>query len=851
MCLLPRAARFLGTFVCFASLTQAIEVPLRINAGGPSLGEKDSLNYWVSDREFVEGGDSFSFGGKHDTRHAEDPGPAKLYQTVRHRDHTYTIKGLKEGLYRVRFHFTDGKDSGKRAMDYRIDGALVINNFSPARAAGGMRQVHIIEVLATVRKREPLVIRCLADKGDDVFEAGLEILPDTGERLPPPAAGPRPDPGAASTAAAIRKLTGAPTRFVWSQSSRGHHSVGPKDLVRLMAFDTEDGFGERLLLPDEAAYAKPLFTPDGLAVVFTDRKKRTIFRIDWDGTHLTDLGPGYATDVWRDPATGRDWVYFRGGDGVKSDAILRRPMDGGGKDQVVWDHTENGHQVMPWFQLSADGLRFSDAFPWPRCGTGDLTGDDWEQLATGCWPGIAPDNSYRSFVFAGSHTEVTMFESGGARPRKIDLSKVPGREGRKLYFPRWSNDVRFLTVSSPEDDPKAELYVGKFDPQWDRVESWVQVTHNQRADIFGDAWIRPDKGPAPGSVAVSGTPIRARPVPDQGPAMGKFWPGTNQGLLWIWDNAKAKNEAPKREGEKRPFSCTGDLKGRARYGPWHELRLGTGSFVAEHDAGSRVVSAWRRSGVFSLEMLLTPLSGTGRGGILCVGSGSLSLVQQDEDLELVLPDQQTISLGKLAVGRTSHVLLSATAGQIRAWVDGKESPSLPRLKTLPTQWDSTGMALTLGDLSGGGLDWKGALEKVALYDRGITADEALQHHTLSRQSLEGRKAPPQAEIEARLVEATVPPGLDEIGTYRRALVENVYEVTAVKSGDLAKVGDQIVALQWVIMDGKLLPSAAELEPGQATRMRLEPAADHPELEGEFRSSDHSAFEATVFLDVTE
>ncbi len=489
---IPTLVTALTASLLLLQAAPGVGVPLRINAGGPALGKPGQPGHWVSDREFAEGGGIYKFPGNHDTSRVEDPGPEEIYQTVRNKNHRYRIAGLPAGYYRVRFHFTDGFASNKRAMDYRLNGVVVINNLNIYGASGAVNRAHIIEATTEVKSGQPLIIECLEDKGLDVFEAGIEVLApgDPGAVAAPttPAAKPR---GTNSTAAEIERFTGAHTRLVWLQAAKGSHYTDAKSKATLMGLDTADGFGERELIPQEGAWSKPVFTPGGEGVVFSDRHKRHVYYVRWDGSDLRDLGEGFASDVWRDPDTGRDWVYLRRGRGEIKDHIVRRRLDNPKEEEPVWSRTQNGHKKVPWFQLSADGSRFADAFPWNRCGVGRLDKKpDWDQYGMGCWPGLAPDNSYRTFIFSGNHVDITVYDDGGKNPRTINLSRnIPGQKGKQLYFPRWSNHARFLTVSTPEESTKAELYLGKFDSRWESVESWVRITHNNRADLFGDAWI--------------------------------------------------------------------------------------------------------------------------------------------------------------------------------------------------------------------------------------------------------------------------------------------------------------------------------------------------------------------------
>ena len=81
------------------------------------------------------------------------------------------------------------------------------------------------------------------------------------------------------------------------------------------------------------------------------------------------------------------------------------------------------------------------------------------------------------------------------------------------------------------------------------------------------------------------------------------------------------------------------------------------------------------------------------------------------------------------------------------------------------------------------------------------------------------------------------PGPGEIAPYRRALVENVDKIRKQLSGP-APGSDPIVTLQGAIMDGRPLQFPAK--PGDSVRLMLEPGDAHPELEGEYRSAEHTA-----------
>jgi hypothetical protein len=301
--------------------------------------------------------------------------------------------------------------------------------------------------------------------------------------------------------AEVRALTGARTRVVWCQDQApdgpGNDPEGVGDNHRLVGLDTDDGLGEREILSTVSGYTKPLITDDGGRVVFSNRVNNRVYIVDWDGTNLTEVTSGFASDVWRDPATGIDWIYVRTGDGGPANSIWRFDADDPATSEVVWDQTDVGYVRQVWFQVSGDGTRAAGTFPWSDCGVAVLPNVSWDRYGEGCWTNIAPDTSYRFFHFSTTHYSVDLYDPPGVNMRTIDLRGAPGIDGYDIYFPRWSNHVRFLTMAGPMTSgpdwggTTVEVYLGRFDPDLTGVEAWVQVSRNDRADYWGDAWIAP------------------------------------------------------------------------------------------------------------------------------------------------------------------------------------------------------------------------------------------------------------------------------------------------------------------------------------------------------------------------
>ena len=297
----------------------------------------------------------------------------------------------------------------------------------------------------------------------------------------------------ADVASDVRQLTGRPTRLVWAQAvDQPDDLCAQGDRFRLLGLDTEDGQGIRPILEPISGYSKPLFTTDGSRVVYSNRKENVVYVVDWDGSGRRKLVSGFASDVWTDRKTGVEWVLVRTGNGDQNNPIVRYRMDTPEVHETVWSKTANGHNLMPWFRLSADGARAADAFPWSSCGVADLNQNRWQQYAGGCWPSLAPDNSYRMFIFQGNHRAITMFDAEASNRRTIAINEAPDINGRDVYHPRWSNHPRFLTMTGPGiGGTQANLYLGRFDKDFNAVEEWVQITHDDKGDFYGDAWIKP------------------------------------------------------------------------------------------------------------------------------------------------------------------------------------------------------------------------------------------------------------------------------------------------------------------------------------------------------------------------
>ncbi len=302
----------------------------------------------------------------------------------------------------------------------------------------------------------------------------------------------------------LRALTGARTRVVWCQAADKYSTdvdaLGVR--LKLMGLDTDDIQGIREIRPEAGNYHKPLITPKGDRIVFTDYPKHKVMVVNWDGSGLREVAEGLATDVWMDPLKQMEWVYVITGPVNTNEDFAGKPLERFQLDdpkvrEMVWDQTA----VCPDnFQVSADGRSAAGLFPWPNAGLAQLPNASWKKYATGCWSSMSPDNSDLFWVFDGAHRNVTLYDPVNGGHWRVPINQAPGVGRFEVYHPRWSNHALFLGLTGPytigEGGERVagggrdvEIHVGRFSPDLRKVEAWCRVTDNKKPDFYPDVWV--------------------------------------------------------------------------------------------------------------------------------------------------------------------------------------------------------------------------------------------------------------------------------------------------------------------------------------------------------------------------
>jgi hypothetical protein len=631
-------------------------------------------------------------------------------------------------------------------------------------------------------------------------------------------------------------FTGARTRAVWIEQQKSgkidQHAAGKN--LKLMALDSLDGKGERAILPEAGSSARPMFTPDGEQVVFSNKGiskseagirsySPRCFVVNFNGTGLRDLGEGYAEALWRDPSGGDVWVFvtmdFKDDERVVMEGkrLEKFRLDAPSKREILWDKTPVGGDS---FRLGRDGLKMVGQFPWPESGIVDLKTGVLKRTGNGCWTSIAPGDSAISWVFDGAHRNVTIYDGAGGMLHTLAMNTHPDLEGQRVYHPRWSNHPRFAVVSGPYiHDKKAgankiEIYLARFAADMSAVEQWHRVTDNQRADLYADVWIE-------GGNDISLPALRKGSVE----ASAVKWPPEGDGLFFAWKNSRENVEAKGR-------ICRVRARGAARYGKRFDLAPGTGRFIADGiDSGVIDDSQW-----LIVDAVITPAN---KGGIV-MEFGDYLLSQKAGKFQLNMPTnegERSSRFGNLVAGQPIQLRLRVDSGSLEVMINGKVEDILT--SPLNFKRDRQDVGITFG----GG--WNGRLEQVAFYGNAsgqVTAPQLAGVAELKADPGAGR-----LRIRGKLLELTPRPGIGELGAYTRALVYHLYEIETVSGGEFN--AKRMVVAHWSLLDRK--PAAGvPSKVGEIYEIAVEPLTHNPQLKSERTFDETSDLDAAVYFDIS-
>ncbi|MDO9542641.1 MAG: LamG-like jellyroll fold domain-containing protein [Kiritimatiellia bacterium] len=685
-----------------------------------------------------------------------------------------------------------------------------------------------------------------------------------------------PFPGLSRPSDEIKTECGGRARIVWCQDAGEGTDAGAQgNSLRLMGLDTDDGKGERCILSNLSNYAKPMLTPDGNKIIFSNRQEPKIYVVGFDGSSLKALADGFALAVWRDSLTGTDWVYA-GTVVIQPDSVItnirRFRLDKPEVNEPVWSKTPLN---VDNFQLSASGRYACGIFPWPACGIAALPDREWTKYGDGCWPSLSPDNNLLLWIFDGAHRNLTLFRTKTQERWVVNINNAPGLGGFEVYHPRWSNSALFMVMTGPYKlgtgnnrirggGKEVEIYLGRFSADFKKVERWIQVTHNQSADFFPDLWLATSdesaprqKGRDPGQ-SLSGP--AGSGLQEKKKASADAWPGSFDGLVFFWQD-RSKANAFTDPVTQLSQVCRAEAKGRARYGRHFEMAPSGGAFIVDGGAGE-LVQKCAASGQFAMEIIITPDTNRNEQLLPIVGYAAQSgewnflLGQQDQKLVFKLkaakggPDY-VIPLGALAGGEPSHIIVSCLTSSVTCYLNGEQAGYHDSV--FGGRWERGSIvfgnelrkeyAVNMENEKTG---WNGLIENVALYSRWIGPEETRRKYAAGAEKIRNRKQIPGLSAKAKLISRPIVPSPGSIAPYRRALAVSHYQIKEIMAGTCSD--REIMVAQWVILDGQALHSAQHRK-GKTYRLKLELFSDHPELEGERLVMDDDRFDLPLYYDV--
>jgi hypothetical protein len=670
----------------------------------------------------------------------------------------------------------------------------------------------------------------------------------------------------ADTGTDLKAVTGAHTRVVWIEDNALDKPCvySERATLRLMGLDSDDGKGERLITDKISSYWKPIITDDGKQVVFGEFLDKTISVINWDGTGLQLLvkGAGFE-DVWTDPRTKITWIYGsvtekRGDTDVK--VIRRYQMDKPEVSELVWDK-----MPVNMFMLSGDGRAASgggDGGNSPQ-GMFTLPNGNFSQMAGGCWPSMSPDSSHRMWVFTGNHRSVHMCvpnREGKAYNYTSTFESFPElKSNHELYHPRWSNNIKFITLTgpyiysdwkwssdvkiSPEGAAKVEVYLGQFSPDYAKIDKWVRISNNDRGDYWPSAWIEPD--PKTAAIIEPDEPD----VPVVAPAQPDI-----TGLVYQYGYGSTASQVidPKTGAIRQ---CNGILRDMARFTRYQVMDLTAGALVPT-DADVPLVTGCKASNQLGIEMTINPTSVDLPYDAVILASaddavnGNFFLLQRGEWLVLRLKTTEpaiNMPLCKLTPNQKNHIVVSYAPDKLTCYLNGKRVLLRNLLHGDLSKW--TNQHLIVGDAWTWEHNWAGLMEGFAIYSRVIPMPEAQARYNYRQEKAALHTVVKPITIDAKLTYRTAAADPKGIAPYRRCLSINRYTVVKVISGELK---DNLIAVaQWSVLDAKVVPSYEKLTKDQIYRLTIEKWEDHPEQESErMMTGEIEGEEPSLFLDVT-
>jgi hypothetical protein len=247
---------------------------------------------------------------------------------------------------------------------------------------------------------------------------------------------------------------------------------------------------------------------------------------------------------------------------------------------------------------------------------------------------------------------------------------------------------------------------------------------------------------ADGLSSSTGLPISVLPSPPDDLGKQTSWPGSHTGLVFLWSRDRKRNEILDKDGEVARI-CRVEPRGAARLDDSGAMQTEGGAFLAS-DVDDALLEACKRSNQLTIEAVVTINTLEQRGPARIItfsrdtGNRNFTLGQEGENLVLRLRTPQTgnnalnpqLRLSKISAHQPIHVIVSYFPGHVFCYVDGETVYSGRGIQGDFSNWERH--HLLFGDEFSGRRNWRGALGRVALYNRFVGPEEAKLKYGLWR-----------------------------------------------------------------------------------------------------------------------
>lgn len=669
----------------------------------------------------------------------------------------------------------------------------------------------------------------------------------------------------ADTKTDLQTFMGAHTKVAWTRTLNRHDDIFlQKRNHELMFFDSKEN-KERLLLSGPDSYQRPLITPDGKYVIYTDFTNQSIYAMPWSEEHPPKLllkGGVVALDIYEDPQNN---TVIIAGTGARrhqglmvADELISFHFSNPVKTQKsIW--SKNSPVTIDGFHVAGDGSHFVSGMPWPDIGYANIASNDWKKATQGCWPSIASAKKGLFWVFDGTHQKVSVFSSKADKKWLLRLDSHPQLSGHEVYHPRWTMNNNYVALTGPYlhknntgygnvgvGGKEVEIWLGKLAPNLEKVDSWFQLTHNQSGDFMPDLWCE-SKGNLDLELINKNKP-HGKLVSD---LANQGWRMEKEGLSYLWENRSQRNEI---------ITSTGNIasqllpKGGSKFSPQYQFDLRSGHAIDNsQQAPDHLAKAIAETNEFSIEMLVQSFEKRKippMGNLLWLGKNkqeyNFNLGLHGDNLMINLKGlpmseklQSPLFLQKVPSGKVRHVLFTIGKGHVRLYVDGLLKAQGP-VKINLKNWFKEGNQLILGKKC------PVMISHLAIYNQALDENYLYAKTKHLKSTVKEWYQPTPIKTKATLVKTTRMPVVEDLGAYRRGLVVQQYEKTDPKTPGIEE--NQFLVAHWAILDHKTVSNVPK-NVGKTYSLAIEPYEKHPQLEGEW-TAPYEASLLPIYLDVS-